>query len=119
MLFDRALSPEEEDGKQLGKFRFNVATDLLLQKSYRAFISQKDRDARDLIEKGREYLGAIRKTFDEIRTSTFDNTRSLLKVLHMYRGRNQTLGQILNARSENIGVFLKLVDQLLELEKGS
>lgn len=119
VLFDRALSPDEEDGKQLGKFRFNLATDLLLQKSYRAFISQKDRDARDLIEKGREYLGAIRKTFDEIRTSTFDNTRSLLKTLHMYRGRNQTLGQILNARSENVGVFLKLLDQLLELEKGS
>ncbi len=119
VLFDRALSPDEEDGKQLAKFRFNVATDLLLQKSYRSFIQQKDRDARDLIDKARDFLAAIRKTFDEIRTSTFDNTRSLLKTLHMYRGRNQTLGQILNGRSENIGVFLKLMDQLLEIEKGS
>ena len=71
------------------------------------------------MDKAREFLVAIRKIFDDIRTSTFDNTRSLLKTLHLYRGRNQTLGQILNGRSEVIGSFLKLLDQLLEIEKGS
>jgi hypothetical protein len=119
VLFDRALSPDEDDGKQLARFRFNVAADLLLQKSYRSFIIQKDREARDLIDKARDHLGSVRKIFDEIRTSTFENTRSLLKTLHMYRGRNQTLGQILNTRSEAIGSFLKLLDQVLEIEKGS
>ena len=119
VLFDRSLSPDEEDGKQLGRFRFSVATDLLLQKTYRAFVAQKDRDARDLIEKSRDFLTGVRKIFDDIRTSTFENTRSLLKTIHLYRGRNQTLGQILNARSEAINVFLRLLDQLLEIEKGS
>ena len=119
VLFDRSLSPDEEDGKQLGRFRFSVGTDLLLQKSYRAFVLQKDREARDLIEKAKEYLTGVRKIFDEIRTSTFENTRSLLKVIHAYRGRNLTLGQILNTRAEAIGGFLKLIDQLLEIEKGS
>ena len=119
VLFDRGLSPDEEDGKQLGRFRFSVATDLLLQKSYRVFVIQKDREARDLVEKGREFLTAIRKIFDDIRMSTLENTRSLLKTLHLYRGRNQTLGQILNARSEVIGTFLKLLDQLQEIENGS
>jgi hypothetical protein len=119
VLFDRSLSPDEEDGKQLGRFRFSVATDLMLQKSYRAFVVQKDREARDLMEKAKEYLTGVRKIFDDIRMSTFENTRSLLKVIHVYRGRNLTLGQILNGRSESIGAFLKLVDQLLEIEKGS
>jgi hypothetical protein len=119
VLFDRTLSPDEEDGKQMGRFRFNVATDLLLQKTYRSFVIQKDRDARDLIDKTREFLSGVRKVFDDIRISTFENTRSLLKTIHLYRGRNQTLGQILNARSEAIGAFLKLLDQLLEIEKGS
>jgi hypothetical protein len=119
VLFDRSLSPDEEDGKQLGRFRFNVATDLLLQKTYRAFLLQKDRDARDLIDKSRDFLGGVRKIFDDVRTSTFENTRSLLKTIHLYRGRNQTLGQILNGRSEVISSFLKLLDQLLEIEKGS
>ena len=119
VLFDRSLSPDEEDGKQLGRFRFSVATDLLLQKTYRAFISQKDREVRDLIEKAKDFMAAVRTIFDDIRTSTLENTRSLLKTLHLYRGRNQTLGQILNARSETISAFLKLLDQLLEIEKGS
>ena len=103
----------------MGKFRFSVATDLLLQKSYRAFIIQKDREARDLVDKSREFLGVIRKIFDDIRTSGFDNTRSLLKTLHLYRGKNQTLGQILSGRSEVISSFLKLLDQLQEIENGS
>jgi hypothetical protein len=119
VLFDRSLSPDEEDGKQLGRFRFGVATDLLLQKSYRGFIAQKDKEVRDLVDKVKEHLAGIRKIFDEIRTSTFENTRSLLKVLHLYRGKTQTLGQILNARSEGVGAFLKLIDQVLEIEKGS
>jgi len=119
VLFDRSLSPDEEEGKQLGRFRFSVAADLLLQKTYRSFVSQKDRDARDLIDKSRDFLAGVRRIFDDIRTSTFENTRSLLKTIHLYRGRNQTLGQILNARSEAIGGFLKLLDQLLEIEKGS
>ena len=80
---------------------------------------QKDKEARDLIEKAREHLVGVRRIFDEVRTSTFESTRSLLKTLHMYRGRNQTLGQILNARGEAIGTFLKLLDQLQEMEKGS
>jgi hypothetical protein len=119
VLFDRSLSPDEEDGKQLGKFRFSVATDLIQQKNYRAFVAQKDRDAKDLIDKARDFLVAVRKMLDDIRTSTLENTRSLLKTLHVYRGRNQTLGQIMNARSEVIGAFLKLLDQLSEIEKGS
>ena len=108
VLFDRGLSPDEEDGKQLGKFRFSVATDLLLQKSYRAFIVQKDREARISLTRRGSSSGVIRKIFDDIRTSAFENTRSMLKTLHLYRGKNQTLGQILGSRSEAIGAFLKL-----------
>jgi hypothetical protein len=119
VLFDRSLSPDEEEGKQLGRYRFSAATDLLLQKTYRGFVAQKDREAQDLLEKSREFLAGVRKIFDDLRTSTFENTRSLLKTIHLYRGRNQTLGQVLNARSEAIGAFLTLLDQLVEIEKGS
>jgi len=119
VLFDRALSPDEDDGKQLSRYAANVAKDLLVQKSYRAFVQQKDREARDLIEKAREYLSGVRRILDEVCTSAFESTRSQLKTLHLVGGRNQSLGQVLNARSEMIGNFLKLLDQGLELEKGS
>jgi hypothetical protein len=118
VLFDRSLAPDEDDGRQLARFRFNIGTDILVQKSWRAFLVQKDREARDLIDKAVDALGGVKRVFDEIRTSAFENIRSLLKVLHSWRGRSQTLGQILNARSEGIAAFLKLLDQLMELEKG-
>lgn len=118
VLFDRSLAPDEDDGRQLARFRFTIATDVLVQKSYRAFLLQKDREARDLIEKAVDALGGVKRVFDETRTSAFENIRSLLKTLHAWRGRSQTLGQILNARSEGIAAFLKLLDQLMELEKG-
>ncbi len=118
ILFDRSLSPDEEDGKQLARFRSNLATDLLSQKGYRAFIIQKDREGRDLIEKAQEGLAGVRRILEEIRLSTFETTRSMLKTLHVYRGRNQTLGQVLSTRSEAIGTFLRLLDQLVEVEKG-
>ena len=119
VLFDRTLSPDEEDGKQLAKVRAGLAADLMLQKIYRGLVAQKDREARELMEKAREYLTGVRKIFDDVRTSPMENTRSLLKTIHFYRGRNQTLGQIVNGRSEAIGSFQKLLDQLLEIEKGS
>ncbi|MCX7030534.1 MAG: DUF5312 family protein [Spirochaetes bacterium] len=118
VLFDRSLAPDEDDGKQLARFRFTIATDILVQKSYKGFLVQKDREARDLIEKAVDALGGVKRVLDEIRTSAFENIRSLLKTLHSWRGHNQTLGQILNARSEGIAAFLKLLDQLMELEKG-
>jgi hypothetical protein len=118
VLFDRSLAPDEDDGKQLARFRFTIATDILVQKSYRSFLMQKDREARDLIEKAVDALGGLKRVLDEIRTSAFENIRSLLKTLHSWHGRSQTLGQILNARSEGIAAFLKLLDQLMELEKG-
>jgi hypothetical protein len=118
ILFDRSFSPDEEDGKQLARFRANLATDLLSQKAYRSFIIQKDKEGRDLIEKARENLAGVRRIIEEVRLSTFENTRSILRTLHAYRGRNQTLGQILSTRSEAIGTFLQLLDQLVEVEKG-
>ena len=109
---------DEDDGKTLVRFRSNLATDLLSQKGYRAFIIQKDGEGRDLIEKARENLVSVRRIFEEVRLSTFETTRSTLKTLHVFRGRNQTLGQILTSRSDAIGAFLALLDQLVEVEKG-
>ena len=62
----------------------------------------------------------MRKIFDDIRMSTFENTRSMLKTLHMYRGAGtRPSGRSSTTRSEAIGAFLKLLDQLVEMEKGA
>lgn len=117
LLFDRSLSPEEEDGKLMIRFRYNVASDLVLQKSYRSFVQQKDKDARDMVDRAKESLTGVKRILDEVRTSTMESIRSALKTLHMHKGRSQTLAQILNTRADGIGNFLLLLDQLVDLEK--
>ncbi|HUI69005.1 MAG TPA: DUF5312 family protein [Spirochaetia bacterium] len=118
ILFDRSLSPVEDDGKQLAHLRANLSSDLLSQKGYRGFVIQKDKEGRDLIDKARENLELVRRVFEEVRLSTFENTRAMLKTLHLYRGRNQPLGLVVATRSEAIGAFLRLLDQLLAIERG-
>ncbi len=118
VLFDRSLSQEEEDGKTLMQFRYNLANDITLQKSYRSFVYQKDKEAKDLLDKARENMQGIKKIFDDILTSPMESVKSTLKTLHFTKGRSYTLYQILKSRSDNIVYFVNLLAQLLEIEKG-
>jgi hypothetical protein len=119
VLFDRSLSPDEEEGKNLQRLRYRLGTDLTQQKLYRGFVTGKDREAGELIEQGKEFLLGIRRVFDDLLASPVENVKSLLKTLHFYRGKHQTLASLLRGTSELIGEFLELLDQLLKLEKGS
>ena len=119
VLLDRTLSPEEEDGRALTAFRARITTDLSQQKLYRGFISQKDKEARDLLEQGIDHLQSIKRHFDETVASPVESVKAILKTLHFSRGRNQTLAALLKSTAELIGDFLELLRQLLGLEKGS
>ncbi|HEC61972.1 MAG TPA: hypothetical protein ENI27_06920 [bacterium] len=119
VLHDRSLSPDEDDGKTLMRYRHRIASDLNQQKMYRSFIIQKDTEANTLLERGEECLIGIKKIFDELVISPMESVKSLLKTLHIHRGKNQTLIHLLKSTSEIIGDFHDLLDQLLVLEKGS
>lgn len=119
VLLDRSLSPEEDDGKTLMRYRHRISTDIAKQKIYRSFIIQKDREAEELIDRGKECLLGIKKIFDEIITSPMESIKSILKTLHFHRGKNQTLMYLLKYASEIIADFHDLMDQLLMTEKGS
>jgi len=119
VLFDRSLSPDEEDGRALARLRHRLETDLTQQKLYRGFVVGKDREASDLIDQGREFLAGIRRVVDDLLSSPVENIKSLLKTLHYTRGKHQTLSSLMRNASELIGNFLELLDQLLRLEKGT
>ncbi|MCD6123306.1 MAG: hypothetical protein J7K04_15850 [Spirochaetales bacterium] len=118
VLFDRSLSNDEEDGKVFMQFRYNLVNDITLQKSYRAFVYQKDKEAMDMLAKGKEYMLGLKKIFDEILTSPMESIKSTLKTLHFTKGKSYTLNQILKSRSDNISKFINILSQLLEIEKG-
>jgi hypothetical protein len=119
VLFDRTLAPDEDDGKTLARFRRARPIDLEEQKLYRSFIGQKNREARDLVSRGRDDLQGIRRTFMDLLTSPAESVKSILRTIHFYRGRNESLQQILKSYVDIISDFSNLLDQLLSLEKGS
>ena len=119
VLFDRSLSPDEDDGKSLRRYRNLRPVDLEEQKLFRSFVAQKNREARDLVNRGGEDLQGIRRTFSDLLVSPVENVKSVLKTIHFYRGKNDTLQQILKGNVELMNDFSGLLDQLMAVEKGN
>ncbi len=119
VLLDRSLAPDEDDGKTLLRLRHRLATDLTQQKLYRAFVLQKNREARELVDQGMEYLVGIKRVYDDLLSSPMESFKSMLKTLHFYRGKNQTLSTLLRLTSDLIVDFRDLLNQLVALEKDS
>jgi hypothetical protein len=119
VLFDRSFAPDEDDGKILLRLRHRLATDLNQQRQFRAFVQQKDKEARALINQAMEYLAGIKQVYEDLLASPMESVKSALKTLHFYKGKNQTLASILNVVMELISNFQELIIQLVALEKGS
>ena len=118
VLFDRSLAPDEDDGKALMRYRHRIGNDLSQQRLYRNFVTEKDKEAKELFDRGEENLNAIKKIFDEIINSPMESVKSILKTLHFHRGKNQTLLNLLRSTSDIIADFSGVMDQLEVLEKG-
>ena len=93
VLLDRSLAPDEDDGKTLLRLRHRLETDLTQQKLYRSFVLQKDKEARELIDQGIEYLTGIKRVYDDLLASPMESIKSVLKTLHFFKGKNQTSRQ--------------------------
>jgi len=119
VLLDRSLAPDEDDGKTLLRLRHRLATDLTQQKLYRGFVLQKNREARELVDQGMEYLIGIKRVYDDLLTSPMESVKSALKTLHFYKGKNQTLSALLRLTSDLVADFQDLLNQLVALEKDS
>jgi hypothetical protein len=119
VLLDRSLAPDEDDGKTLLRLRHRLATDLTQQKLYRGFVLQKNQEARELVDQGMEYLLGIKRVYDDLLSSPMENVKSVLKTLHFYKGKNQTLSILLRLTSDLVADFQDLLNQLVALEKDS
>jgi len=119
VLFDRSLAPDEDDGKTLLRLRHRLETDITQQKLYRNFVIQKDKEARELIDQGIEYLVGIKRVYDDLLSSPMESIKSALKTLHFFKGKSQTLAGLLRLVSDLVVEFHELLTQLVALEKGS
>ncbi len=116
--YDKSLSPEADDGKTMQRLRFNIANDFTHQKLYKAFLTDKDRDAQEILERGVEQFTGFKYIFDEILASSMEGIQIALKTVVVYKNKQYTMGQLLQLLSVNVGDFLKILNQVMDMEKG-
>jgi hypothetical protein len=57
--FDQSFSPDAEDGKTMIRLKFILDKELSQQRSYVAFITKKNEDAKSLLDNGSNYIQGI------------------------------------------------------------
>ena len=115
--FDSSMSSDAEDGKVFQKLRFSIASDPSLQKTYQAFILQKDKQAESLISRGSEVISGLRKVFYDILNANIAEIQTQLKTNFFVDSRMQPLSEILELRVAHLDSFDILLSQLMKLER--
>lgn len=114
--FDFSMSSDSEDGKLFQKLRFSLS-DTSHQKIYRSLITQKDREVKDIIDKGIDSLFGLQKVFEEVLSATSQNIRIQLKSHFFVQGRATRLHDIVESRIRTLRDFTKLLTQIIKMER--
>ncbi len=64
--YDESFSPDSDAGKAFGRIRIALEHDLTQQRSYRVLVAQKDREAKNMLDRGVEHLNTIAAAFRKI-----------------------------------------------------
>ncbi len=112
--FDRSFSPDADDGKTFYRVRYTIESDLSQQRSYRTLLAQKDREARDILELGKDHIVGLQTAFRE--------GLGLLHPERELRGVQSSdphpFAGTLDGHLDEIDRFLKLLREVMEIETG-
>lgn len=114
--FDATLSPETEEGKNFHRLRASLAGDTIHQRMFRTVVLQKDAQVNTLVERGREGLAGLQRTFEEVYLAPSEAVRERLSSRFYLNGRFQSLSHLLKERAEYIRAFLGVLLQVMRLE---
>jgi len=117
--FDERFSPDADDGKNFLRLRYAVEKDKEQHKPYRVFVAQKDREAKELLNKGIEHIQAVYHVF---RTLTDEPTTGLEERFAAYEAgsaRGNPLANRLASHADTLENFLKLMNQLIAMDEGA
>ena len=116
--FDYSLGPDAEDGKLFQRVRFALASDPSQQKIYRSLVMQKEKEVKDLLEKGKEAILGLIKIFKEILILPGKNIQIQLANHYLIKGKVVTLREAIKGKADIISDFKRLYDMTITLEKG-
>ncbi len=109
--FDHSFSPDADDGRALIKMKFVIDRDQQQMKMYRALVAQKDREAKDLLEKGISHLDGLLGALAGMAKDQVFLSESAKK----FRGIDTRLKQAVDALSSAV----KVIRHLAAVERGA
>lgn len=118
LAFDYSLSPDAEDGKLFQRLRFSIASDPSQQKIYRTLVLQKEKDVKELLDKGSESINGLIKMFQEILTLPGKTSQLQLANHYLVKGKAVTLREIVRERISHISDFKNIYDLVIRIERG-
>ncbi len=115
--FDYSLSSDSEDGRTFQRLRFTLAQDTGHQKMYRTLVLQKDREVRSILDRGIEALNGLSRVFQDLLQSSSPNIRASMQNHYFVRGQPVSLDDIVRERIDHMRRFVRLLDQVIRLER--
>lgn len=116
--FDYSFSPDSDDGKAFLRIRFAVEKDVTQHRTYRNIVTAKDREARQLLDRGMEHVTGLERSFSEIQRSLTDQLRERYAAADSLVSRLDGLDHLLERNLEKIATFNRLIKQVIAGEEG-
>ncbi|MCL2295325.1 MAG: DUF5312 domain-containing protein [Spirochaetes bacterium] len=115
--FDKALSPDAEDGKLFLRLRHGLLSDVAYLKMYKGFLLQKNKTSKDIINRSLEAFENIMRTFSELLNSSLFEIKNSLAVSYNIDGKTRSFREFLVEAVENIRYFKTLLTQIMKTEE--
>ena len=120
--YDQSFSPDSDTGKAFSRIRIALEHDLSQQRSYRVLVAQKDREAKNMLDRGAEHLNTIAESFRKIEAEGIHPDGSGQQPA----GENESrLGAVrtsiqnrLSDDADELSLVQRLVAHLVHMEQG-
>jgi hypothetical protein len=116
--FDATLAPDADDGKLFHKLRHAMESDRTQQRAYRVMVTQKDREARQMVVETRDHFHGMRERFEELLSSAAEQLRERYKAFDQNAANRSSLDAVLKERVVELRNFTMLMNQILAVEEG-
>ena len=116
--FDESFGPDGDDAKSIARMRMSIEKDASLQRSFFILMAQKDRDARNLIDKGIEHIQGLGNAFSELLRGRDGDVGNQAASLLETRIAGQLTEQTLSHYVQRLLLLKKLLNQLIAMEEG-
>jgi hypothetical protein len=116
--FDYTFSPETEDGKNFYRIRYSVEKDISQQKIYRMLVAQKDREAKQLLNRGRESLTSLETVLSDLKEQASEQIQERYSSFDPVNPESIPFKKAAEKEINSISIIKSLIDQLQAMEEG-